>query len=176
MGSSPTFPHGLAPAPLDLSRISYPAYTPGGFDLFSGSGFSADHDAPLTSAGLVGPSDTWSTSDYSASSYRMAHSFGSVLDYERFPNLASTGTTSGDVSEVDENFMAGDDDGFHSGYLAHQGHMFNHGHSNHVGKYVSTVGSFDDEIFALRYNDHTSGMPDSPEDYSSFDYPYHYGV
>jgi hypothetical protein len=174
VGASPTFPNGLAP--LDLSRISYPSYPSGGFDVFGGPGFSADDDAPLSSAGLAPPSDTWSTSDFSASSYRMAHSFGSLVDYDRFPNLASTGTTSGDVSEVDENFMAGDEEAFPSGYLAHQGHMFNHGHNSHVGKYLSNVGSFDDEIFALRYNDHASNMPDSPEDYSGFDYPYHYGV
>lgn len=176
MGNSPTFSHGLAPAPLDLSRISCPTYHSSALDLFGSSGFSADHDLPLSSAGLMGPSDTWSTSDYSVSSYRMAQSFGSTLDYERFPNLASTGASSGDVSEVDENFMAGDEDGFPSTYMTHQSHIFNQGHHSNVGKYMSNVGSFDDEIFALRYNDHTSSMPNSPEDHSSFDYLYHYGV
>jgi hypothetical protein len=174
MPTSPTFSHGLVPAPLDLSRMSYP-YHSGTFDPFSGTGFSADHDAPLNSAGLVPPSDTWGTSDFST--FRMAHSFGSLIEYDRFPALASAGTTSGDASEVDENFMAGDEDGFPAPYRAHHNNgMFNHGQNSNLGRYMPTVGSFDDEMLALRYSNHTSNMPDSPEDYSGFDYPYHYNA
>ncbi|KAF6812594.1 copper fist DNA binding domain-containing protein [Colletotrichum plurivorum] len=117
--------------PLDLSSIEYPTYVPNAtFDLFSGSGMSSDHDAPIFSAGLSTTSVDWSHIDlgekmdkFAPSSYSQAgaQSFNGVFDLgtgsEPAPTLAATTSTSGEVSEVEDNFIAGDSDydGFGTG-------------------------------------------------------------
>ncbi|GKT94133.1 copper fist DNA binding domain-containing protein [Colletotrichum tofieldiae] len=116
--------------PLDLSGIEYPSYVPNGsFDLFGGSGMS-DHDAPIFSAGLSAASVDWShidltdrTDKFAPSSYSQAgaQSFNGMFDFgtgsEPAPTLAATTSTSGEVSEVEDNFIAGDSDydGFGTG-------------------------------------------------------------
>lgn len=117
--------------PLDLSSIEYPTYVPNApFDLFSSSGMSSDHDAPIFSAGLSTTSVDWShidlgekTDKFTPSSYSQAgaQSFNGVFDLgtgsEPAPTLAATTSTSGEVSEVEDNFIAGDSDydGFGTG-------------------------------------------------------------
>ncbi|WDK22367.1 copper fist DNA binding domain-containing protein [Colletotrichum graminicola] len=116
--------------PLDLSGIEYPSYVPNGsFDLFGASGMS-DHDAPIFSAGLSAASVDWShidltdrTDKFAPSSYSQAgaQSFNGMFDFgtgsEPAPTLAATTSTSGEVSEVEDNFIAGDSDydGFGTG-------------------------------------------------------------
>ncbi|KAF4780700.1 copper fist DNA binding domain-containing protein [Colletotrichum scovillei] len=117
--------------PLDLSGIEYPTYVPNAsFDLFGGSGMSSDHDAPIFSAGLSAASVDWShidltdrTDKFAPSSYSQAgaQSFNGIFDFgtgsEPAPTLAATTSTSGEVSEVEDNFIAGDSDfdGFGTG-------------------------------------------------------------
>ncbi|TDZ25486.1 Copper resistance protein CRF1 [Colletotrichum orbiculare MAFF 240422] len=117
--------------PLDLSVIEYPPYIHNGpFDLFGPSGMSSDHDAPIFSAGLSAASVDWShidlndkTDNFAPSSYSQAgaQSFNGMFDFgpgaEPAPTLAATTSTSGEVSEVEDNFIAGDSDwdGFGTG-------------------------------------------------------------
>jgi hypothetical protein len=123
MGTSPTFQqlNGQLP-PLDLSGIEYPQYVANGtFDLFGGSGFSSENDGPMYSAGLSAASVDWSHydlgdakgGDFAPSSYSQAgtQTFSIFnFDPEQAPTLAGTTSTSGEVSEVDENFIPGDHD------------------------------------------------------------------
>jgi hypothetical protein len=125
MAGSPTFQqlNGQLP-PLDLSGIEYPPYNAGGtFDLFGNAGsFSPDHDGPLYSAGISATPVDWSHynlaemkhGEFAPSSYSQAgtQSFNGLFDFtsEPTPTLAGTTSTSGEVSEVDENFIPGDID------------------------------------------------------------------
>jgi hypothetical protein len=108
--------------PLDLSGIEYPSYAAanGTFDLFgSAGGFSPDNDGPLFSAGFSTSVD-WSHynlseikgGEFAPSSYSQAgtQSFNGLFDFasEPTPTLAGTTSTSGEVSEVDDNFIPGD--------------------------------------------------------------------
>ncbi|KAF9875968.1 copper fist DNA binding domain-containing protein [Colletotrichum karsti] len=105
--------------PLDLSTISYPTYDPSrSYDLYNNG------DAPIFSAGLSTASVDWShidTDKFAPSSYSQAgaHSFNGIFDFptgsEPAPTLAATTSTSGEVSEVEDNFIAGDSDGFGTG-------------------------------------------------------------
>ncbi|KAF4806127.1 Copper resistance protein CRF1 [Colletotrichum siamense] len=113
--------------PLDLSAIEYPQYQPNGtFDLFGSSG-----DGPIFSAGLSTASVDWShidladkTDKFAPSSYSQAgaQSFNGMFDFptgsEPAPTLAATTSTSGEVSEVEDNLMPGDSsdyDGYGTG-------------------------------------------------------------
>jgi hypothetical protein len=123
MGSSSGFQqlNGQLP-PLDLSAIEYTPYNLASstFDLF-GSGFSSDHEGPMFSAGLSAASVDWSHYDldlkgdnFAPSSYSQggAQSFNGLFDFpngsEHAPTLAGTTSTSGEVSEVEDNFLTGD--------------------------------------------------------------------
>lgn len=122
--------------PLDLSGIKYPTYMPNGnFDMFNGSAFS-EQDGPMFSAGLSAASVDWShielpdraDDNFAPSSYSQAcgQSFNGMFDWgagsEQAPTLAATTSTSGEVSEVEDNLISGDIDleGFRSadaGYI-----------------------------------------------------------
>ncbi|KAL9945115.1 hypothetical protein D7B24_001185 [Verticillium nonalfalfae] len=108
--------------PLDLSGIEYPPYVPNStFDMFGGSAFS-EHDGPIFSAGLsTAASVDWSHielsdkgDNFAPSSYGQAcsQSFSGMYDWgtgsEQAPTLGGTTSTSGEVSEVEDNFISGD--------------------------------------------------------------------
>jgi hypothetical protein len=139
IGGSPTFQQlNSQLPPLDLSAIEYPPYQANGtFDLFGSAGFSPDNDGPLFSAGFSGASVDWShyniadvkaaAGEFAPSSYSQAgtQSFNGLFDFasEQTPTLAGTTSTSGEVSEVDDNFIPGDIDfdGFHGAAVANTG-------------------------------------------------------
>jgi hypothetical protein len=167
-----------------MSRIQYPSYT--NFDLF-GSTFSSDQETPLFSAGLSATSADWSACDsFAPSSYGQgAPGFGNFLDFgtgsDPLPTLAPTTTTSGDVSEVEDNFLDVDGLGRHNGYMGHHGQLLGNGadFENYKTKYLTHPAAShddspiagnplslveDDPAFYLQnYNDGVATMPDSPE-------------
>lgn len=114
--------------PLDMAVIP-PFVSKGNFDLFGGGGFSPDNDGPMYSAGLGAASVDWSvynlnevkSGEFAPSSYSQtgAQSYSGMYDFgsEQAPTLAGTTSTSGEVSEVEDNFIPDDMefDGFQSG-------------------------------------------------------------
>ncbi|WQF86242.1 Putative copper fist DNA-binding domain-containing protein [Colletotrichum destructivum] len=158
--------------PLDLSGIEYPSYVPNAsFDLFGGSGMS-DHDAPIFSAGLSAASVDWShidltdrTDKFAPSSYSQAgaQSFNGMFDFgtgsEPAPTLAATTSTSGEVSEVEDNFIAGDSDydGFGTGSSSFI----------HQANYLATgadLSTIDYESFAKSSSNKFMAAPSSFDD------------
>lgn len=122
MPASPTFStlENTLP-PLDMTVIP-PFASKGGFDIFGHGGFSPDTDGPMYSAGLGTASVDWSgynlgdvkAGEFAPSSYSQAgtQSYSGVYDFssEAAPTLAGTTSTSEEVSEVEDNFIADDID------------------------------------------------------------------
>jgi hypothetical protein len=206
MASSPTFQQlNSQLPPLDLSGIEYPPYTANGtFDLFGGAGFSPDNDGPLFSAGFSAASVDWShynlgdvkAGEFAPSSYSQAgtQSFNGLFEFgsEPTPTLAGTTSTSGEVSEVDDNFIPGDIDfdgfnGASTDYMRQNQLMANG--LNRIdyesflkstsNKYLPTPASLDDggpiagsafslvdddpAFWAQNYNDGVATLADSPD-------------
>ena len=137
--------------PLDLSGIKYPPYVPNSADFF---GSISDYEPPMFSAGVdwshyEGLDFASKSTDFAPSSYSQPQSYGGY-DFggsEQLPTLATTTSTSGEVSEV-EDFLPNTLEDFDSGFRNNSGFSLS---NMHIGMLGSTdLSGLDFEDFKVK--------------------------